>query len=103
MEYLIKAENGVVLGAEISNRIASIELLKKQIKEEEEEVKKSLLEAMESHNVIKIENEDLIINYVAGTDREYFDKNSLRKDYPHLYDDYVTMKPVKPSLRIKLK
>lgn len=103
MEYLIKVENGVVLGAEISNRIASIELLKKQIKEEEEEVKKSLLEAMESHNVIKIETEDLIINYVAGTDREYFDKNNLRKDYPQLYDDYVTMKPVKPSLRIKLK
>lgn len=104
MMELIKVENSaVVLDRDIVNRILSIELLKKQVKEEEENIKTDLLKAMEDHEVIKIETEELIINYVAATDREYFNSKKLREDKPELYDDYVTIRPVKPSLRFKVK
>ena len=58
---------------------------------------------MEEKGIIKIETDDLIINYIAPTDRETLDSKSLRQDHPQLYDAYIKMTPVKSSIRIKVK
>lgn len=98
---LIKA--GGMLSREISLQIADFEKAVKEIEAREKELKRLILEEMELKGIVKIETEELIINYIAPTDRESFDSKGFRKDNPTLYDKYVSMTPVKSSIRIKVK
>lgn len=101
---LIKYENDIaILDIETSAKIAEFERQAKAIKEQEDKLKKAILEEMESKNIIKLETDDLMINYIASTDRETFDSKAFRQDHEDLYDDYVKMTPVKSSIRIKVK
>lgn len=101
---LIKIENETaLLDTKVSNKIAEFERQIKVIKEQEDELKKSILEEMENKKLLKIETDDLTINYIAPTDRETFDSKKFREDNPDLYDEYVKMSPVKSSIRIKVK
>lgn len=103
---LIKIENdGLTYGLdnEIGKQIAEFERQLKELKEKEDELKLNILNEMEEKGIIKIETDDLIINYIAPTDRETFDSKSLRQDHPQLYDAYIKMTPVKSSIRIKVK
>ena len=52
---------------------------------------------------LKIEAPEITINYIAETDRETFDAKGFRAEYPELYDDFVKITTVKPSIRIKVK
>lgn len=101
---LIKIENNVpVLDAEISSQIAEFERQAKFIKEQEERLKNAILIEMEAKGIIGIDTDDLKITYVAPTDREKFDSKQFRSDHSELYDEYVSMIPVKSSIRIKVK
>lgn len=101
---LIKIENNeALLHAETLEKIIKFETAIKRLKEQEDELKQAILKEMESKNIIKIDNDGLMINYVAATDREYFNAKKLRKDDPDLYDEYVELRPVKPSIRLKVK
>lgn len=101
---LIKQENGALaLGAEISLKIANLEKAYKDIKEQEEALKKQVLEAMEDNNIKKLDNELLTITYIEPTDRETFDSKTFKADNPDLYDAYVRMSTTKSSIRIKVK
>lgn len=101
---LIKVENGIaILDAEIAYQIAEFERQAKFIKDEEERLKSAILKEMEAKGIIKIETDDIRINYVAPTDREKFDSKQFRSDHSELYDEYVSMIPVKSSIRIKVK
>ena len=75
----------------------------KDIKEKETELKNAILEAMEAENVIKLESDDVVISYVAPTDRESLDTKALRADLPEVYDEYVKIAPVKASIRIRVR
>lgn len=103
MEYLVKVEDGFQLSKETSQMIAQFEKMLNDIKKQEEELKKSILEEMEAKNIIKIETDELAISYIAPTTRESFDSKKLRADNPDLYDEYIKISPVKASVRIKLK
>lgn len=101
---LIKIENDIaLLNKEVSIQIAEFERKAKEIKEKEEELKKAILKEMELHNVNKIETEELSISYVAEFDRESFDSKRFKAENQDLYDCYITMTTVKPSIRIKVK
>ena len=101
---LIKIENNVpVLDAEISSQIAEFERQAKFIKEQEERLKNAILIEMEAKGIIGIDTDDLKITYVAPTDREKFDSKQFRSDHSELYDEYVSMTPVKANIRIKVK
>ena len=101
---LIKIENGVVsLSEAVGARLARFERRVKEIKEQEEKLKTELLEAMQEHNILKIDNDDISITRVLATDREVFDSKALRADNPDLYDKYIRFTPVKESLRLKVK
>lgn len=101
---LIKVENEVaILNPEISKTIANFEMQIKKLKEEEDNLKKAILEEMETNQIVKIETPELLISYIAPTDRETLDSKTFKAEHQDLYDSYVRMTPVKQSIRIKLK
>ena len=104
MNDLIKVENGVAtLNGNVTNQIADFETQIKALKKQEEDLKKSILDAMKENGVIKIDNDHLRINYVAGHDQERFDTKAFKEENRMIYDEYVKMVHVKDSVRIKVK
>lgn len=100
---LIKVESGYVLDQHSIEEIREVEKLAKEVKQRQDNIKAELLKAMEQNGIIKFENEDLLINYIAPTTRETFDAKKLKEDNQDLYDLYVKLSDVKASVRIKLK
>ena len=101
---LIKVENNLpVLDSDIAYQIAEFERQIKLIEDQEKRLKQAILEEMEAKNFIKIDTDVMTITYVAPTDREKFDSKKFREDHADLYDEYVSMIPVKSSIRIKVK
>lgn len=101
---LIKIENEIaILDGETSLKIAEFERTIKELKDKEDELKQSILNEMESKNIIKLETDDLMINYIAPSERETLDSKRLREEQPDLYDEYVKFSPVKSSIRLKVK
>lgn len=101
---LIKVENGLsILDTETSRKIAEFEKAIKDMQEKEKALKEAILEEMKQKNIIKIDTPELTISYVEETYRETFDKDLFREQNPDLYDNYIKMSNVKPSLRIKVK
>lgn len=106
MTELIKRENGTItLAQDVSIKIVEFERQLEAIKKQEEELKKTILSAMEENGIIKLEDEinGLSITYVAGYDKESFDSKKLRAENPEVYDNYIKFTPVKSSIRIKVK
>lgn len=102
-DLITMIDGNAVLDHATADLIANFEKQVKEIKEKEDALKSLILEAMENNGIVKIETDELTINYVAKTDRETFDSKTFRKDHADLYDDYVKITPVKPSIRIKIK
>lgn len=100
---LIKIENGYLLDEETSAKLREFELMAKEIKKKEEELKEAIKEQMELLGITKLETDDLTISYIAPTKKETFDSKKLREDNPDLYDLYVKLSDVRSSIRIKLK
>ena len=102
MNEIIKFENGQLIQP-------AIELIKikekqmKRLKQEYDQLKADLLEAMEQNGVIKIDTEEILINYVEAREDERFDSKLLKETSPDLYDQFVKFTPVKASVRIKVK
>ena len=104
MDDIIRIEDGnAILDPDAAARFAEFERQAKRIKKAEDELKKAVLAAMERHNVIKLDTDELSISYVAATERETFDTKRFRAENPDTYDDYVRFSKVKPSVRVRLK
>lgn len=104
MDDIIRIEDGnAILSPDAAARFAEFERQAKAIKKAEDELKKSVLAAMERHNVIKLDTDEISISYVAATERETFDTKRFRAENPDTYDDYVRFSKVKPSVRVRLK
>lgn len=102
MANIVKIENGE-LSQESKKWLIALEKQRKLINDEYDNFKIELLKAMEENGVVKIENEDLIISYIASGEKETFDSKSFKKDHSEMYDKYVKFTPVKSSIRIKVK
>ena len=101
---LIKLENEIaVLDPEVSKQIADFERQIKIIKEQEDNLKQAILEEMETNQIVKLDTPDILISYIAPTDKETFDSKTFKAEHQDLYDEYVKMTPVKSSVRIKVK
>ena len=104
MNELITINNGVAeLDGETIIKIASFEKQVKLLKEQEDALKKAILDEMEAKGVIKLESDVLNITYVAETTRETLDSKTLKEELPDIYDAYVKLNKVKPSIRLKIK
>ena len=102
MNGLIKFENGELTKDAIVF-LATREKAMKRAKEEYEQMKADLLEAMEQNGILKVDNDILSVTYVAPTESERFDSKALKEASPDLYDQFVKFTPVKASVRIKVK
>ena len=100
---LVEFEIGYCLYRQSVEEIREVEKLAKVVKQRQDNIKAELLKVMEQNGIIKFENEDLLINYIAPTTRETFDAKKLKEDNQDLYDLYVKLSDVKASVRIKLK
>lgn len=104
MNDLIMVTDGVaLLDGQTAAKIASLKKMQEELKNKEKELTDVLIAEMEAKNVIKIETDEMIISYIAPSDRETFDSKRFRADHADLYDDYVKMSPVKSSLRVKMR
>lgn len=103
MELITLKDNLAILDVETAGKIANFEKMAKEIKTKEDELKKAILEEMQDKGLIKLETDELTISFVAGTERETLNTKALREELPDIYDTYIEIKPVKPSIRIKLK
>lgn len=104
MNDIIKVENGVaVISPEFIAHMLSVKDQLKMLKEVDEANNEMLLEAMEKNGIIKVENDHVLVNYIAPTDRETFNTKKFKEENPDAYDHYCTMKPVKASVRVKAK
>lgn len=103
MELITLKDNLAILDVETAGKIADFEKMAKEIKAKEDELKKAILEEMQDKGLIKLETDELVISFVSGTTRETLNTKSLKEELPDIYDTYVDIKPVKPSIRIKLK
>ena len=101
---LIKIENGItLLDDNVIKDLIKLEMEAKAIKEAQDNYKKAILEEMENRNILKLEDNNIAINYIAPSDRETFDSKKFKSEHQDLYDEYVKMTPVKSSIRIKVK
>lgn len=102
-DLITLTEAGALLDQETAQRIADFERKIKEIKRSEDELRQGILEEMQEKKIIKLETDDLVISYIAATDRQTFDTKAFRKDQPDLYDEYIKISPVKESIKIRLK
>lgn len=102
-EIITKQGAELILSHEVSARIAELERNVKLLKQEQDALKTAVQREMERLGIIKIDTPELLINYIAETDRETLDTKSLKEECPDIYDAYTKMTPVKASLRIKVK
>lgn len=104
MNDIIKVEDGnAVMSMEFMAHMLDVKDQLKKLKEIDDANNEMLLEAMEKHHLIKFENDAIVVNYIAPTDRETFNAKKFKEQCPDVYDAYCTMKPVKASVRVKAK
>ncbi len=73
-----------------------------ELKKIQETYKSQLLQEMQKKNIIKLESDLLNITYIEEFDRETFNTKKFKEEHQDLYDEYITMTKVKPSIRIKI-
>lgn len=104
MGNIINFENNTpLLVPEVAEKLAEFERMAKEVKAKQDELKQKILDEMEANNILKIDTEQLTITYVAPTTRETFNAKTFRSEYPELYDEYVSISPVKASICMKVK
>lgn len=83
--------------------ITQADKLKKQADAILDEVKASIMQAMETNAVKSFENDCLKITYVDATTRASIDSTKLKKEMPDIAKKYEKTSQVKASLKITLK
>lgn len=101
MNDLIKFEHGE-LARQTVDYIIGVEKQMKALKEQYDQFKSDLLTAMEQNGIVKFESDNVRINYIGESTRETFDSKQFKADFPDLYDEYIKMSTVKPSVRVKV-
>lgn len=101
MNDLIKFEHGE-LARKAVDYIIGVEKQMKALKEQYDQFKSDLLTAMEQNGIVKFESDNVRINYIGESTRETFDSKQFEADFPDLYDAYIKMSTVKPSVRVKV-
>lgn len=98
-----KAGSDVALSEEVCEKIVCLEKQAKEIKKQQDSMKKEILDAMQKYGVLKLDNEFLKIAFIPEHDAEKFDSKAFKSENPDIYDSYVKLSKVKPSIRITVK
>lgn len=87
----------------VIQKLQELEIQAKSIKEKQDTLKVSILEAMEKYGLTKWDNEVMTISYIAPTTRSSIDSAKLKKELPDVAAKYTKTSNVKSSIRVKLK
>lgn len=98
-----RKDSDVMISEEVCERIISLEKQAKEIKKQQDSMKTEILGAMQKYGVLKLDNEFLKIALVPEHDAERFDSKTFKDENPDVYDMYVKISKVKPSIRITVK
>lgn len=99
MEYLVDGS----LSAEVTAQIVGIEKQIADLKAKEEEMKNAIKNAMAESGIIKLENDSIMISYIAPTTQERIDTKELKKDLPQIYNTYCKISEKADYIKIKVK
>ena len=78
---------------------AELEGKKKDI----ETIKEYLLEQMTANQVKKYESENIVITYIAPTERKSVDSTKLKSEQPDIYEQYSKTSQIKEQIKIRIK
>lgn len=98
-----RAGTDIIVPEEVCERIISLEKQAKDIKKQQDSMKKEILDSMQKYGVLKIDNEFLKIAFIPEHDTEKFDSKTFKEENPDVYDLYAKISKVKPSIRITVK
>lgn len=98
-----RTDSEVMLSEEVCERIVSLEKQAKDIKKQQDSMKKEILDSMQKYGVLKIDNDFLKIAFIPEHDTEKFDSKTFKEENPDVYDLYAKISKVKPSIRITVK
>ena len=87
----------------IMQKIAELDIQKKQLEAQDKAVRQELQEAMDKYGIKKFENDILKVTYVEPTMRETIDSKKLKADLPAVAAKYTKISLVKGSVRIEVK
>ena len=88
---------------EAIQQITQLVIMKKQLEDQEKQLKYELTKAMEAYGIKSFENEHIKMVYVAPTTRSTIDSTRLKKDHPDLAKEYTKTSDVSASVRITVK
>lgn len=88
---------------EVIQNITNLVVMKKQLEDQEKQLKQDLVKAMEAHGVKSFENDLIKMVYVAPTTRSTIDSTRLKKDHPDIVQQYTKTSDVSASVRITVK
>lgn len=82
-----------------------VTLINRMKKDEEtyNAMREKLLNQMELFDIKKIENEEMTIEYIAGTETVKLDTKKVRDEFPQVYVECTKKSNVKSQIRIKIK
>lgn len=91
MEQIQIKNNQLVIADSFINTIKDLEKTKKQIEEQEKNMKQELLEVMKKHDIEKWETNDgtLKVNYIPSTFSKKFNSKKLKEEMPDIYAKYM--------------
>lgn len=89
--------------ATVIQAIADIASKKKELDDQDKEMRKQLESAMEQFGIRSFENDLIKITYVEPTTRSSVDSTKLKKNYPEIYTECSKVSEVKGSVRITVK
>lgn len=89
--------------AAIIKSIAALALRKKQIEDQEKEMRIQIMAAMEKYGVKQFDSEQVRFTYVAATSRTTIDSAKLKKELPDVAEKYTKTIKVSASVKITVK
>lgn len=73
----------------------------KALEKESNNLRKELLDLMEKTGLKQINTGGVVVTYIAPTERKTVNTKLLAEEMPDIYDKYVTLTPVRPSVKVK--
>lgn len=101
--FIQNKDGEMILDPNALELIRSIEVEKKKLEKQYKKYKAALLDGMEAYGLEKVDTEDLLITYVAPTERCSIDTEKLWDEYKDVAFKCQKVSPVNSSVRITVR
>ena len=106
-ELVAKFENNqqaiAKLNKKIEQEVGAQILKRQQLEDQNADMRKAILEAMEDNDIDKFDGDLITITRVKATERTTFDSKKFAVAMPKTYAKFLRTSKVKASIRLKIK